>query len=105
MTLKIIKSLLEQPREVESGAVFQLLTVLFDRQELIMSALSDLQAAVQAVQTAVTAAVSALGAATYGGVAPADVETAVTALNNAAASLNNAVTPPAAAPAETPAAS
>jgi len=98
MTLKIIKSLVEQPKEIPSGAVFQLLTVLFDRQELIMSALSDLQAAVQAVQTAVTAAVSALGAAN-GGVAPADVETAVTALNNAAASLNNAVTPPAEMPA------
>ena len=101
--LHITKSVMEQPRDIPANDVFQLLTVRYDRQELIMSALTDLQAAVQAVQTAVTAAVSALGAAN-GGVASTDVETAVSALNAAATSLNNAVTPPAAAEPAAPAA-
>lgn len=86
---------------------------ILTNQGVIMSALTDLQAAVanltsaqMADATAIQAAITALGnAAASGSVDPADVETAVTAINNVVSqmmasdtALNNAVTPPATPP-------
>lgn len=83
----------EPKREYRNGDISEMLELYLRQQEFIMSALTDLQAAVAGLTSEVTAVVAALGAAVPGSIAPADAEAVVTQINAATASLTAALTP------------
>ena len=87
----------EQPKELLAGNVFGMQAEILHRLEGMMSALTDLQAAVSAAVAKIQALEAQIASTPApGSVSDADAETLAT-------DLNNAVNPPAAAPAAEPA--